>query len=114
MIRRPPRSTLFPYTTLFRSGAADDVLDVGVAEAAARDGLHLPDVRAQLLRVLGEDGARLLHQLDLRLLALVDVGELDVDAGRVDELLLPAADGDERVGDAGEFPAEEIGRASCR
>src|SRR5687767_15626151 len=25
MIRRPPRSTLFPYTTLFRSGEADDV-----------------------------------------------------------------------------------------
>ena len=27
MIQRPPRSTLFPYTTLFRSGAtlADDV-----------------------------------------------------------------------------------------
>src|SRR2546427_9606519 len=24
MIRRPPRSTLFPYTTLFRSGLADD------------------------------------------------------------------------------------------
>src|SRR3712207_8168688 len=23
MIRRPPRSTLFPYTTLFRSGAED-------------------------------------------------------------------------------------------
>src|SRR5437773_8277545 len=23
MIRRPPRSTLFPYTTLFRSGARD-------------------------------------------------------------------------------------------
>src|SRR2546426_6879461 len=23
MIRRPPRSTLFPYTTLFRSAAAD-------------------------------------------------------------------------------------------
>src|SRR3712207_8552646 len=23
MIRRPPRSPLFPYTTLFRSGAAD-------------------------------------------------------------------------------------------
>src|SRR5258706_7725410 len=29
MIRRPPRSTLFPYTTLFRSGAARaDVEDV--------------------------------------------------------------------------------------
>src|SRR5437016_11827985 len=24
MIRRPPRSTLFPYTTLFRSHAGDD------------------------------------------------------------------------------------------
>src|SRR5438309_8345076 len=29
MIRRPPRSTLFPYTTLFRSGnvACDDAAD---------------------------------------------------------------------------------------
>src|SRR2546430_6714776 len=26
MIRRPPRSTLFPYTTLFRSEAAADAL----------------------------------------------------------------------------------------
>src|SRR5256885_13229175 len=26
MIRRPPRSTLFPYTTLFRSHPAHDVL----------------------------------------------------------------------------------------
>src|SRR2546425_3130787 len=36
MIRRPPRSTLFPYTTLFRSGAAR-------AEAGGHDaggGLH--------------------------------------------------------------------------
>src|SRR5688572_33512035 len=27
MIRRPPRSTLFPYTTLFRSGVAVRVVD---------------------------------------------------------------------------------------
>src|SRR5256884_6889924 len=27
MIRRPPRSTLFPYTTLFRSNAADAALE---------------------------------------------------------------------------------------
>src|SRR2546429_2077710 len=26
MIRRPPRSTLFPYTTLFRSDGGDDAL----------------------------------------------------------------------------------------
>src|SRR3712207_8697347 len=31
MIRRPPRSTLFPYTTLFRSAAG-----AAVAEASAR------------------------------------------------------------------------------
>src|SRR3712207_9016678 len=32
MIRRPPRSTLFPYTTLFRSGGDVPEVDVG-AEA---------------------------------------------------------------------------------
>src|SRR5256885_9543632 len=32
MIRRPPRSTLFPYTTLFRSGSGT----TGQAEARAR------------------------------------------------------------------------------
>src|SRR5438034_7931890 len=31
MIRRPPRSTLFPYTTLFRSGAALAVCCFGAA-----------------------------------------------------------------------------------
>src|SRR2546422_7099459 len=38
MIRRPPRSTLFPYTTLFRSEFLRDVLrgnSVDVAEAQA-------------------------------------------------------------------------------
>src|SRR5438445_7196701 len=29
MIRRPPRSTLFPYTTLFRSGPVGDYVGVG-------------------------------------------------------------------------------------
>src|SRR5258708_24052753 len=28
MIRRPPRSTLFPYTTLFRSTAAHDAVEM--------------------------------------------------------------------------------------
>src|SRR3989442_14570682 len=31
MIRRPPRSTLFPYTTLFRSRGSDSIPAVAVA-----------------------------------------------------------------------------------
>src|SRR2546429_6577971 len=35
MIRRPPRSTLFPYTTLFRSGKVFELLLVLVLHATA-------------------------------------------------------------------------------
>src|SRR2546430_11301977 len=38
MIRRPPRSTLFPYTTLFRSGAGTGRDADGAAERGAADG----------------------------------------------------------------------------
>src|SRR3712207_7644417 len=34
MIRRPPRSTLFPYTTLFRSPLVDYLLSTPTAQAA--------------------------------------------------------------------------------
>src|SRR5262245_64703543 len=37
MIRRPPRSTLFPYTTLFRSGEG------GAADARLRRPLRIED-----------------------------------------------------------------------
>src|SRR5688572_31613130 len=30
MLRQPPRSTLFPYTTLFRSGYPVDMLELGM------------------------------------------------------------------------------------
>src|SRR3712207_8689024 len=36
MIRRPPRSTLFPYTTLFRSGGVVRVDGVGRVRRRAR------------------------------------------------------------------------------
>src|SRR3712207_7133891 len=48
MIRRPPRSTLFPYTTLFRS--RDAVLDV--ARAAAHEAE--PGVPALQVRLRAE------------------------------------------------------------
>src|SRR5258708_10807058 len=38
MIRRPPRSTLFPYTTLFRS--AEPLHHVGARERGANDKPH--------------------------------------------------------------------------
>src|SRR2546430_4125555 len=37
MIRRPPRSTLFPYTTLFRSDRVEFVLDGYVKAAGAHE-----------------------------------------------------------------------------
>src|SRR3990172_6834571 len=41
MIRRPPRSTLFPYTTLFRSQPQDHVgLDHRLGLGVAAQGLH--------------------------------------------------------------------------
>src|SRR3712207_7678361 len=44
MIRRPPRSTLFPYTTLFRSGCPDDDRDLRglrhLGERCRRGGLR--------------------------------------------------------------------------
>src|SRR5256885_17242068 len=46
MIRRPPRSTLFPYTTLFRSMGASQVLR--------------PEARAEAVRDSVRDGDRLL------------------------------------------------------
>src|SRR2546422_10237992 len=47
MIRRPPRSTLFPYTTLFRS--LDQVVRHGVLELF-RLGVHPAPVVAEVLR----------------------------------------------------------------
>src|SRR3712207_8804866 len=56
MIRRPPRSTLFPYTTLFRSGyqyASDETAEsVDAARVAAHGGrLHILEVQ-RLIRTM--------------------------------------------------------------
>src|SRR3712207_6862537 len=44
MIRRPPRSTLFPYTTLFRS-------EGGVSGAAVAEALRAPGPRRRAVAV---------------------------------------------------------------
>src|SRR5260221_9941910 len=40
MIRRPPRSTLFPYTTLFRSAGDDDGPAAGLGRRLGGTGLR--------------------------------------------------------------------------
>src|SRR3989442_5193442 len=50
MIRRPPRSTLFPYTTLFRSASPVD-------EVAVTNTIRIPDDRVfEKLKVLSIAG----------------------------------------------------------
>src|SRR5258708_37471915 len=53
MIRRPPRSTLFPYTTLFRSQAVQPPVDVGVPQVQAA-AAHLAHVRAVDTQLVAE------------------------------------------------------------
>src|SRR2546430_7157224 len=55
MIRRPPRSTLFPYTTLFRSqrvvqvepGHDDAVAGIGAAGERGRSEEHTSELQSQ-------------------------------------------------------------------
>src|SRR2546429_6389793 len=59
MIRRPPRSTLFPYTTLFRSwvdgGERLHPRGPVLAEAGGRNGpVYVPDLRGPLRRGAAE------------------------------------------------------------
>src|SRR5258708_16296401 len=67
MIRRPPRSTLFPYTTLFRSiGAMPELLDFGRCGhiVAPGDANGLAEALDRLLgdRELRETFAGLAHE----------------------------------------------------
>src|SRR2546429_3340468 len=56
MIRRPPRSTLFPYTTLFRSGLLDAV--VAALEGGPLFGEHQPADLHRLLEAVHALGDR--------------------------------------------------------
>src|SRR3712207_9062665 len=50
MIRRPPRSTLFPYTTLFRSRHLQELLQAGcdqVLEGGRREGVGAQNLGEQ-------------------------------------------------------------------
>src|SRR5438477_4902916 len=62
MFRRPPRSTLFPYTTLFRSlrgsalaGVPESAAQDRVLERALRQGRSIHGLQAHGLSGLGEE-----------------------------------------------------------
>src|SRR3712207_9258028 len=56
MIRRPPRSTLFPYTTLFRSALAQRVQDGFTDFDVAIASPDMMPVVGRLGRILGPQG----------------------------------------------------------
>src|SRR3712207_7926223 len=64
MIRRPPRSTLFPYTTLFRSPRRA-AQKTRAAARGVRVVLRPPPLRQRPARRL-RDGHRALRRLDVR------------------------------------------------
>src|SRR2546426_7144939 len=71
MIRRPPRSTLFPYTTLFRSQVVHEPVprELGILVVHAHvDGL----LGADLLAVAAEHAAELIDLVDQRKAVTLD------------------------------------------
>src|SRR3712207_8450013 len=56
MIRRPPRSTLFPYTTLFRSAHDPRDLITQLAPVAYRRSAQCPQFLAFLSTIFNHDG----------------------------------------------------------
>src|SRR3989442_14905769 len=105
MIRRPPRSTLFPYTTLFRSGAQLTQQLAATFTAHAQIGITGTNVAAaaEALRVQQERyrlGAGTL--LDL-LTAEANLTQAQGNQGQTRYNHLHARD---RVGGAGEPPPE--------
>src|SRR3712207_9061142 len=65
MIRRPPRSTLFPYTTLFRSALQTTHLSLlGYEKKAGAEGAKLIPYLAESMPEVSEDGKT--YRLKLR------------------------------------------------
>src|SRR3712207_7833079 len=88
MIRRPPRSTLFPYTTLFRS--ADGRPPLGLDQGPLRRRPPAPDRPRRDLDRGAAAGARagLLHEDDVRVRSEEHTSELQSRQYLVCRLLL--------------------------
>src|SRR2546430_13397576 len=82
MIRRPPRSTLFPYTTLFRSVLEAEAVDPGT-EAAVGD-----DLAGRLVARRLAGGLRVAEDARLALRSEEHTSELQSQSNLVCRLLL--------------------------
>src|SRR2546429_6487483 len=114
MIRRPPRSTLFPYTTLFRSGRSGEKVSlIGLG------GYHLgnqadPQESIRIIRAGLDEGVNFLDNCwDY------NGGESEIrmcnalrDGYRQKAFLMSKIDGRTKAAAASQI--NEIGRASCR
>src|SRR3989442_14555818 len=104
MIRRPPRSTLFPYTTLFRSATAgerrpavDHVEDANLPRhRAADDDVHLRFVGSEAEAVGTRDLTRRHGQLPRLAVDPIDVRRK---LGRGDMAFVVAEDAERRIGE---------------
>src|SRR5256884_6754998 len=110
MIRRPPRSTLFPYTTLFRSemGEACTELEArleAVEKSAASLGSRIPRVRDPVL------GRRIAQGLDTMLRNVVSGwGAIDLAIGEgLDALSVGLRAMDLKYSNIGDYAREELG-----
>src|SRR3712207_9184289 len=107
MIRRPPRSTLFPYTTLVRPDRAPVLLDSGVRSGADVLTAVALGARAVLLGRPFAWGLALAGEEGVRQVVSDVLGEFDLTLGLTGHTAVDQLSPDvlRRV---------EIGRASCR
>src|SRR5256885_13568517 len=100
MIRRPPRSTLFPYTTLFRSR---------LIQAALQGDLNVTlDDRKQVIEIVGDAPCQPAHGLHFACLHELifeqfTLGDID-DQALHDGMAVAAADDDGGVADPNRLP----------
>src|SRR3712207_9110211 len=104
MIRRPPRSTLFPYTTLFRSTAGRLLVDVGADDVEAAG--VLPGFRPALGGVVVGTGVVVV----LLAVVLVSGGGPGEDVGAGADRVRDRGVVVDRAGGAGLQPVPHAGR----
>src|SRR2546430_12423979 len=116
MIRRPPRSTLFPYTTLFRSrveiAGGDEVDALGVMRATVQGRVASDEAR---FRGSAELAGRMSQGRYVALVADGEPGAAPADPDRAEALvtLAQALNAPTRCALI-VLRGGEIGRASCR